>query len=224
MRPRPCPGAGSASSADTVGARSISWASIAAAPRRMPAPAAIKRDGQHLGLDPAVAAAAGVAVVGGDDHRVLRQVDVGEHARDRAIGDPGGLAILGAIAAARVAGGVDGTDQQDHQVGVARRERAAGLAEPARPRRVAGVVERRREIGVGRAHSGLRDRHLEAVDVQLGLGVGVDIGVEIRVERRAGGAAAPQEHARQHVVVGRGRDAEPGRRARGPSANRAGPA
>jgi len=50
---------------------------------------------EHLGLDAAVAAAAGVAVVGDDDHRVLLEVDDLEAAPDRAVGDLGRQAPQG---------------------------------------------------------------------------------------------------------------------------------
>ena len=95
-----------------------------------------------------MASAPGVAVVGGDDHGVLRQIDVGEDPGNGAIGDRSGLAILGAVTAAGVAGGVDRADQEDHEVRAAGGQRAAGFAEPARPRRIARIVERRGEIGV----------------------------------------------------------------------------
>jgi hypothetical protein len=102
----------------------------------------------------------------------------------------------------RVARRVDRAHQQDHEVDVARGERAAGLAEPAGPGRIARVVERRRQVGVGRADAGLRRGLLEAVGVRHAVAVEVDL------ERRA--AALPaQEQPRQDVVIGRGRDPQP---------------
>ena len=101
-----------------------------------------QRHAQHLGLDAAMTAAIRVSVIGGDDDRVLCQIDVAERAGERVIRQLGGNAILVARAAVRVARrSTAPTSITTSSASPARR--GTRLRETARPRRVAGVVERR---------------------------------------------------------------------------------
>ena len=177
----------------------------------------------HLGLDAAVAAAIGVAVIGGDDDRVLREVDARERARERVIGDRArrrgtrGLAPPCAWPAASTA-----PSSMHDEVGVAGDERGAGLA---RSRRATARSARRRTATRGSA-SGARTAR--------------DLGVGLSTRRRRASISSVDRGRRRRDRSSRGaegagtgaaarRSRSPSRRAgrrraRGPSANRARPA
>ena len=210
MRPRPWPGGGRPSSAAAVGATSTRRAPRGDRARDHAAPDDDQRDVHDLGLEAAVAALVGVAVVGDDDDRVLVEVDPGEGAAQRAVGGPRRLGVLGAGAAVLVAGGVDDADQQDDQVVAAGDQAAGARHEPAGPRRVAGVVEgadhRRLDPAPGRVVGDLGAALARRLGLGLLLGVG-RVGVVVagggrRRRRAAALAAAPGSGRRNSRGIG----------------------